>query len=66
MSTGKGFAGVTDRGTPCYVINEEGDRYKVTLGTYHGYAGDHTVRRLVSYTGKTGWIAKAKVTRVTH
>ena len=64
MAPYKGFAAVTDRGTPCYVINENADRYKVTLGSGHGYAGDHTVRQVISYSGKTGWIAKEKVTRV--
>jgi hypothetical protein len=60
----KGWTGTTDQGTPCYVINADTTRYKVILGTSHGYAGDHAVKQIVSYTGKTGWIAKAKVTRV--
>ena len=61
----QGFAAVTDEGTPCYVINANPDtkKYRVTLGTYGGWVGDHTVYRVVHYTGATGWIDMSKVTR---
>jgi hypothetical protein len=64
MAAWQGFHGRTDKGTRCFVINQDATRYKVRLGVVHGYTGDHTVHAVISYTGKTGWIAKDKVTRV--
>lgn len=64
----RGFHGITDKGTPCWVrlsgaLKDGTPAYKVTLGEFVGYAGDHTVRHIATYNGKTGWLSKDKVTR---
>ena len=63
MAALKGLYATTDKGTPCLIINQNATHYKVTLGIGHVYAGDHAERRLVSYSGKTGWMPKDKIRR---
>jgi hypothetical protein len=65
----KGFAATTNKGTPCWVMNESTlddgtPAYKVQLGSYgryHGWSGG--ARRDVHYHGAIGLMAKSKVTR---
>ena len=52
MPTYKGFAAQTDKGTPCYVINEDATRYCVVLGAAlvtKGYRMQH--RRYIPTAG---------------
>lgn len=62
MAQYKSFEATTDKGTPCCVINESENQYKVILGSFTRYysSGIHVTRDIV-YAGKKGWISKEKI-----
>ena len=62
----KAVEGTESQDKPCWVMNEDVGRYKIIIGAWSGYASAwERVSREATYTGKVGWVNKARVQRRT-